>query len=294
MDPVEPEVLEVPKDEEVEDTFSIVTKTKFNNVVANSILDSGAGVSVMDLGTFESLKIGGKIRAIEKCNDVLRDASDNQMDILGIAKIKVHVCGSGKHFNHNFRILNHRSYRNVIMGRDLMRKFKVVTFDFEKNAIHLDGRRIKGVSPPSRKVSVRTNEKLVIPGRSETVAVVTSNKDFAFVTGDFQPQKVPGQPNIYISKAMVTPNIEGKFVVTLVNTGNDPVTLRNRQVLGRLNRPDEIIASVDLSSISGDSEVNEIRQDMDDGRYGRWCQLVVSAKARIVKLADRVSGHICS
>ena len=121
----------------VEETFSIVTKTEFNNVKSNSILDSGAGKSVMDLGTFENLGLDVKIEDIKKCDDVLRDASDNQMDILGIAKIKVHVCGSGKQFMHNFRILNQRSYRNVIMGRDLMRKFKTVTFDFERDAIHL-------------------------------------------------------------------------------------------------------------------------------------------------------------
>ena len=127
----------------------------------------------MDLGTFEMLGVGGEIRDIEQCDDVLRDASDNQMDILGIAKILVHVCGSGKRFYHNFRILNQRSYQNVIMGRDLMRKFKTVTFDFENDAIHLDGRTIKGVAPPSRKISVRSVEKLVIPARTETVAGVT-------------------------------------------------------------------------------------------------------------------------
>ena len=67
----------------------------------------------MDLGTFENLGIDVKIEDNKKCNDILRDASDNQMDILGIAKIQVHVCGSGKKFMHNFRILNQRSYHKV-------------------------------------------------------------------------------------------------------------------------------------------------------------------------------------
>ena len=194
------------------------------------MLDSGAGVSVMDLGTFEMLGVGGEIRDMEQCDDVLRDASDNQMDILGIAKILVHVCGSGKRFYHNFRILNQRSYRNVIMGRDLMKKFKTVTFDFENDAIHLDGRTIKGVAPPIRKISVRAVENLVIPARMETVAVVTSDRNYAFVTSNFKPQKLPGQPNIYLSKAMVTPNSEGKFIITLVNTSNHPIT-RVRRIL---------------------------------------------------------------
>ena len=200
----------------------------------------------MDLGTFENLDIDVKIEEMKKCKDVLRDASDNQMDILGIARIKVHVCGSGKQFMHNFHILNQRTYRNVIMGRDLMRKFKSVTFDFERDAIHLNGSCIKGVSPPNRKISVRLIENVVIPARTEMVTVVSSNKDYAFVTSNFKPQKLPGQPNIYLSKAIVNPNSEGQFLITLVNTSEKPTTIRNRQVMGWLNSPDEIIASVDL------------------------------------------------
>ena len=74
----------------------------------------------MDRGTFESLKISEKI---ESTGETLYDASGKRMDILGIAEIKVHVLGSDKYFFQEFRILNNRSYRNVILGRDLMKKF---------------------------------------------------------------------------------------------------------------------------------------------------------------------------
>ena len=241
-----------------EETFSIVMKTKFDNKTANSILDSGAGVSVMDRGTFENLGISSKIINLEKCNDILRNASDNMMDILGIARINVHVCGTNRSFSHNFRILNQRSHRNVILGRDLMRKFKVVTFDFKNDAIHLDGCRIKGVAPPRKKVSVRVVDKLWIPARSETIAVVSSSKDYSFVSSNFSPQRLPGHPNIYVSKAMVNPNVEGKFVITMVNTGNEPVRLRNRLVVGTLRAPDEVIASIDLNSINSVEQNDEI------------------------------------
>ena len=66
----------------------MVIKTKFNKVIANSILNSGAGVSIMDLGTFESLQLE---QCLQKSNDTLQDASGNQMDILGIALIKVEI-----------------------------------------------------------------------------------------------------------------------------------------------------------------------------------------------------------
>ena len=133
------------------DDFSIVIKTRFNDVLANAILDSGAGASVMDLGTFESLKLE---QTLENSNDILHDASGNEMNIVGIAKIKVHVAGTNTDIVHDFRILNSRSYRNVILGRDLMKKFKVVTFDFKSNVISLDGRRVKGVTSPSKRLPV--------------------------------------------------------------------------------------------------------------------------------------------
>ena len=41
---------------------------------SNSILNSGAGKSVMDLGTFENLGLDVKIEDIKECDDVLRDA----------------------------------------------------------------------------------------------------------------------------------------------------------------------------------------------------------------------------
>ena len=130
--------------ENQEDTFSIVMKTKFDySKIRNSILDSGSGVSVMDLGTYESLSLKGEIKNFDK-TEVYRDASDNIMDILGTTKIIVQICGTGKQFHHDFYILNQRTFRNVILGRDLMRTLKRVTLDFEDNWIQLDGCRTRG------------------------------------------------------------------------------------------------------------------------------------------------------
>ena len=63
---------------------------------------------------------------------------------------------------------------------------------------------------------------------------------------------------------MVTPNVEGKFIVMLVNTSDKPITLRNRQVFGSLNSPDEIVASVDLSDITTTGSKIEIEKAMDE------------------------------
>ena len=61
--------------------FSIVLKVGFNNILANAMIDSGAGVSVMDLGTFE---------ISQKGNVILYDASGTKMDIIGVVKVNVY------------------------------------------------------------------------------------------------------------------------------------------------------------------------------------------------------------
>ena len=114
----------------------------------------------MDLGTFETLKIGD---ISQKCNDILYDASGTQMDIIGVAKITVNVVGTNKKFTHDFRILNNRLFSNVILGRDIMKKFKRVTFDFQSNTLSFDGRQIKGVALPRQKVAVRVQSVSLIP-----------------------------------------------------------------------------------------------------------------------------------
>ena len=87
------------------DPFSIVMKVRFNEVIANAIVDSGAGVSVMDLGTFESLQLG---KVLQNSSDTLHDTSGTKMDIIGIAKINVNIIGGNKTFCHDFRILHNR------------------------------------------------------------------------------------------------------------------------------------------------------------------------------------------
>lgn len=245
----------------VKEKFSIIVKTKFNDVMANSILDSGAGVSVMDLGTYEKLKLPKKINP---SNDSLRDASGNMMEILGVADVDVHVIGSNRTFSHEFKILNSYSNQNVIMGRDLMKKFRTVTFDFENDIIDLDGRIIKGLSLPDRKVLVRTLEDVIVQPRTEQIALVSVKRDFGGVTGNFRPKKVPGHQNSYISKTLVSPNVEGHFCVSIVNTGTEPIHITKRQIVGHLENPDEIIAHVDLNRVDRTNQdtIKEIKESV--------------------------------
>ena len=209
--------------------------------MSNAIIDSGAGVSVMDLGTFE--RLGLKHEMITDLKEVLVDASGNEMDILGKIDVKINIQGSERVFEHDFRVLNQHSYRNVILGRDVLCRFNEVTFDFRNDEIIMDKCHIRK-APTAKCKTVRINKISVIPARTEQILVVKGNKGHAFATQDFSPSNALKYGNLYISKARVLPNEDGKFVVTAVNVGNEPIRIHKRQVIGHLNEPGEVVASI--------------------------------------------------
>ena len=164
------------------------------------------------------------------------------MDIVGVSRINVNVVGTNKIFTRDFRILNNRLFSNVILGRDIMQKFKRVTFDFQSNTISVDGRELKGVALPRKKEAVRVKNVLSLLQEVNS-AIVTVTKDCASITSDFHPHAVPGCKDLYIYKAIVSPDVQGQFVTKLANIGNHDVKLQARQIVGYLTTPDAIIVS---------------------------------------------------
>ena len=62
-------------------------------MVVNSLLDSGAGKSLMDVETAEKLNL---LERLIRIDDQLIDASANTMDIIGTVKTKVEIANSEK------------------------------------------------------------------------------------------------------------------------------------------------------------------------------------------------------
>ena len=56
------------------------------------------------------------------------------MDIAGVVKIQVKL-HRVKPVTHEFKVLNAKTYSNVLLGRDFMKLFGTVTFDFESNSV---------------------------------------------------------------------------------------------------------------------------------------------------------------
>ena len=117
----------------MKNAFSAVVKSKLNNKDVNATLDTGAGPSVIDFGTLEHL---GLSEAVRKRDGGLVNASGDPMEVMGVVDIIVTIQNM-RPIMHEFAVINTKSYRNVLLGRDFMKRFKKVTFDFAKNKVKL-------------------------------------------------------------------------------------------------------------------------------------------------------------
>ena len=90
-----------------------------NTKYVNALMDTGAGVSVIDLGTLNQVLSSPQLQKTEK---TLFDASRTKMDILGTVSLKVKLAGEKKLMDHRFYVLNSDAAKNVILGVDFMEK----------------------------------------------------------------------------------------------------------------------------------------------------------------------------
>ena len=146
--------------------------TTMNRKRINATLDSGAGCSVIDIGTVQEI---GLEQNIVPSSHHLVNASGERMDIAGVVNIKIRLQGM-KPMVHEFKVLNAKTFSNVLLGRDFMKLFGQVTFDFNANKVRLGRSWIKGVKLQSRE-KVRLVTDTIVPARSEQVVSVQS-KDY--------------------------------------------------------------------------------------------------------------------
>lgn len=97
-------------------------------------MDTGSGCSIIDLGTLQRIGLDNCID--KRSPKSLINASGDTMNILGSVKIDVTIAGSQPR-NHVFQVLDSLTYSNVLLGRDFMRLFGSVQFDFARNRIQL-------------------------------------------------------------------------------------------------------------------------------------------------------------
>ena len=110
------------------DASSAVIKCKINGTICNTLLDSGAGCSLIDE---DLLRKTANFSLLQTTNKLF-DASGNPIPIVGTVNIPVSIIGTKFTKQVTFYVSNSKA-NLVILGRDFMKKFRTVTFNLNNN-----------------------------------------------------------------------------------------------------------------------------------------------------------------
>ena len=236
--------------------FSVVLKGEINDIETNVLLDTGAGLSIIDIGTLERMNLVHQIAKTHKPPDCV-DASGNGMAITGTIKLKTKLKGCDREIIHDFCVLGIRSYHSIIFGRDIMKFYKSVQFDFDRNRIRVGNSWLIPVSPDGKQF-VRLCNNLTLKPRTEEVIEVRCNKTNALVCGEFVPKQIPGCHGVYVSKAQIIPDAEGHFLITVLNVNPQHIQLRKKQIIGcvRVGEKSLISNSTELNKVTIGAQLN--------------------------------------
>ena len=256
----------------------ITLAVNINGTDTRGIVDSGASRCVMDLGTMEVL--GGNTSQIGESNSHLVDASNNEMPISGIWVAKTYIPRLKKTMSQAFYILNERTYKTLLLGRDFFSKTGPVTMDFIQNRIKIEDEWIKGISP-TKKLRVNTTETVVIPPRSETIMSVRSKNQSALLGYEFYPD-FGATSGIYFANALVQPDQNGCFNISVLNVNDHEVTLKSRTRIG------------DIKPCGTDSVVINTVTDnpTDKVKFGK--QLTEKQKRQMREVVEKHNGVFAS
>ena len=233
-----------------------------NNIPVHAVLDSSAGCSVIDLGSVEKF---GLSQNVIQANLKLTDASGNTMDIIGTITTVVNFSRM-RPINHEFKVLNSKTYTNILFGRDLMKMYGTVTFDFSNNRVQL-GRVWQNGLTINRKEQARIQETVTIPARSEQTVLVRCTKKVLQCYQYIRARSSVGCQGTFSSRARVTPNIEGIFQITMIKVTDSDITLKPRKIIGSIHPMSESIAGVECAAVS-DNELPHSHPDLSNIQFG--------------------------
>ena len=190
------------------DLCAVVVSAKLHNFRTHAMLDTGSGASLLDLGTLQ--KIGLYAHVDKTSAKSLINASGYKMKILGSVHVKVTLPGSQPR-DHVFQVLDSVTYTNILPGRDFMKKFGAVRFDFSSNIIELGTLAIKGLSTACN--NVRLCENSFIPARSEKVLFVKCSTINSLLEGNFEPHVLPNVNGVYATRMLLFQTLMGLFLL---------------------------------------------------------------------------------
>ena len=92
-------------------------------------------------------------------------------------------------------------------------------------------------------------------------------KKAAILSVDFEPRQVSGVRGLSSSRVRVTLNIEGIFLITMINITEIDITLKPCKIIGSIHPMSESIACVECESIS-DNELPHSHPDLSSIQFG--------------------------
>ena len=207
---------------------SAVVKSRINGVLMNTLLDSGAGCSLIGVDLLNTI---GKFD-LTNSETTLYDASRNVIPVLGTVQMKVQVVGVKSYKDVTFYVTK-SNMKMVILGRDFMKKFDTVTFNFKKNLVKLGDFVVSDLNKRGKeRIRIATNRTL--PAKSESIIDVKCKKGNGLMESEFKSGSLPGNPGVYMARARVVPNSKGIFHICVINTTDRDVVLQKHKVIGSL------------------------------------------------------------
>ena len=239
----------------------MIVKAEMGKKRVNVLLDTGAGVSLIDAPTLKDLV---RKSEIVKSNRTLVDASRKVMTMMVEFVIPVKISGLNTVFEHTFSVLDIETPKNIIVGRDFLSRYGEVAFDFNTRRVCFDGTWIEGVKVSKNSYAKVCSNHVLAP-RSEVIVSVKCKHGMSGMPLDLIPSKSIKIPNLYVPHCRVIPNNDGVFLIKVLNTSEREIILSKRHNLGRLTLPNDIHSVLEVNH-SKDVEGKE--SDMDKLNLG--------------------------
>ena len=206
---------------------SVTLNCRINGINFNSMVDSGAGCSLITKGMLRRL---GAVK-LKPPDRILRDASQNVIRLLGKITLNVEITGENRNLCQEveFYVSDSDSTSCLLLGRNFMQSFGPTTFNFDTNKIKLGNTWCSGLQMSGGRVKLKDN--VTIPAKSEKMVSVKWRRGNGLVYADFMPTNCAG---VYAAKSRVLPDSDGIFNVSILNTSATDIKLKRQVKLGKL------------------------------------------------------------
>ena len=216
------------------------------------MLDSGAGASMATKGA-----LGGVANLqLRPADKTLVDASGNDIRLLGMTTIPVEILGDNKRIvakNVTFYVSDSEE-TCVLLGRNFMRTFGKVCFDFDANKVQLGDIWCSGLKMNGGRAKLANDT--IIPPKSEAYVKLKWRQGNGMVSADFIPNKVSPCSGVHAMRSRVLPDSKGEFFTVVVNTTDSDVCLKKNCHLGKLTARSKTVAVVDTEDCTETSAIN--------------------------------------